>query len=1808
MKAYKMLKHNPFLSRVAAVFLIIPLMLQIVASVVIAESGGFTPVLYARDTEIYNGMEIEAGEHLYARYTFKALLSELEGTEETLILPKGLQAAYVASATTIKATDSSGNKLDVGTLTVGKDKSVTVSFYSNLTENVAAEDENSNETSAESEAESSGDSSGESGNSVPESSDGFSEESAESVPESSDGFSEESRESVPESSDSFSEESVESVPESSDSFSEESVESADEDSGSSGETADVFNFLFMPAFAEVGSPAKTDSDDKVKVDFYVPVVIDTAGLTPNGDGSYMVELESGGSTVGVIVVSDDAQTETHPVATGATTATFAIPVSPYPNITSVVSLSDPKLFKDSGNKNPDGSTIWTLLSNNNNNTVASSDTALMLEYLFTATQGQLAVIKDAIDNNKATYSFEVPEGLILPPPSAIKPPDKPMLIDIGGGTFVQYGTLSVDLNSDRYHAYIKFEGEFWTDNHYQSISMDGGLDVTCMLDASKADLNGKVAITLLTGTTIDLTIPPTVPVATKTGKYNAATDTILWTVTYTEGTGTINFLNGDIIEFKDTFDKTHHEYVDGSFKINGNTITTSTYSGFKDDTVSPNTTLKYEINSTNYNSDVGNAHLSSEIYSGDEIIFTYETRPTAAAYAASGNTTVSNAAKITPKASSGSTATATADATEDIPSTGKKLVSKSGVQSGSSFNDKKIAWTVVIDTKGLLGNGILTVYDAIPAGLALNDATMKVNGTSVATSGITYITDPSTLGAGNVPSGVVTSGLQSDGTGPAIFSFNITGDPAVTKYTITYETEVDEAYFVNNFSPTFNNTAWFTAPPFSSVPLSYRMGLASDSNSGNPIPVGTDIITKASRGYSYDTATNAYYITWEITVNPYKVYVASGAVTDTININTDQLEFVSKDTFFNVIPTLPSNTANGAWDKDRVNISGNTLTVNVDGLESDTFKFQIKTKVLDKNFVTQSTSDTAAGGAVKFDNRAVFVGTGGTTSTNLVPIADTVNAEQRIHSDLFKKTASNYNYDTGKITYTLTVNTAKIYMKNAVVTDNLDQSITSYVVKVTNPDAPSETYTESSEFTVTETPGTINGYAVKKLAIDLKDNCNYKTLEVTIEATVDLTKLSALKHGTAGTSGTDIVYATVVNRQPHLDWSNSGGATPGITNADVSTTIYNKMVLKNNAAYSESRNTITYTVDINPDRYPLQNAWVKDELPKGVLKLDAGSIKLYEATAGASETAPTLTKGTPVNNFRWECDEAANSFTVHMPEPSKSYVLVYECYVVNYRSSITNQVFFYGDNIMAFQSTNNIASFDYDSWNRGAPARNTTASLSILKTDSMFAVPVEGITFQLFVKDSYGNEIKVEEGTTVAGGKLDFRNLSPSTTYFLKEVNDPTSAYIINPDLTTVTMSGNTVTLSQLNRTGFTLSGPTTITVSNQPKLLDIQFHKSSTNASYRLNGAEFTLTASPGNTVYPLALQSTSVGNGADKGTVTFKDVPVGTYTLVETNAPPNYQKPDPTNPKVYTVEVTPKETYTIASPGGTKIYDSDNSAAALADIKNAPNAQMLTNKVDIRFEKVRAGDKAPVDGAVFRLFEDVGSNPLDNTQIELFATSKNGVVVFTDVRVGTYTLTEVSAPANYIKDDTVYTVTVNAEGNYVTTGSSRLYDMDGQTVYDSDPGKKYGSWQVENTYKPPPPIMQRSLPFPGGGPGSGSGPGPTNTPILGPSIPHPHDPGHTLVTFDDGKTYIELDEEGNPIGEWRRERNEDGYFVWTYEEYASKSEDDDKDEDKINDKDTSHPDTGDSSMIFLWILCFYTSAAILIALAWMKRKKNRW
>ncbi|WP_392887420.1 SpaA isopeptide-forming pilin-related protein [Eubacterium limosum] len=258
----------------------------------------------------------------------------------------------------------------------------------------------------------------------------------------------------------------------------------------------------------------------------------------------------------------------------------------------------------------------------------------------------------------------------------------------------------------------------------------------------------------------------------------------------------------------------------------------------------------------------------------------------------------------------------------------------------------------------------------------------------------------------------------------------------------------------------------------------------------------------------------------------------------------------------------------------------------------------------------------------------------------------------------------------------------------------------------------------------------------------------------------------------------------------------------------------------------------------------------------------------------------------------------------------------------------------------------------------------------------------------------YDGGAEVAKALSDKDGMVTFLYLEKGKTYILKETKRPGDDYLLSTtEFKAVVDKDGTCTLKNNDET---------VTEVVNADAGVITLNKTGED-SKPLAGTTFELKNDAGEVI------QTQI-TGAD-GKLVFADVPMGSYTVVETAAPDPY----------------------AVSEDVTKVTLSRGASQKVSVSRVNTLSQVVFHKRGIITEGC-AGDlqHAPLEGAVYGLYED----PECATEPTYTATSGNPAdgckVIFTGVARGTWYVKEITAPQHYMLDTTVYKAVVDGNGHF--------------------------------------------------------------------------------------------------------------------------------------------------------------------------------
>ena len=266
---------------------------------------------------------------------------------------------------------------------------------------------------------------------------------------------------------------------------------------------------------------------------------------------------------------------------------------------------------------------------------------------------------------------------------------------------------------------------------------------------------------------------------------------------------------------------------------------------------------------------------------------------------------------------------------------------------------------------------------------------------------------------------------------------------------------------------------------------------------------------------------------------------------------------------------------------------------------------------------------------------------------------------------------------------------------------------------------------------------------------------------------------------------------------------------------------------------------------------------------------------------------------------------------------------------------------------------------------------HSTGSVSILKTDSVTGAALAGAHFKL--TDASRNLVK--EGDTGSDGKLTFSGI-PIGTYYLSETAAP-NGYVLDSTPVTVEITTGGQTVSK--------------TFVNAPAVGSIAVTKTDAASGAALAGVHFKLVDTNGSTV--------KEGDTDSNGNLSFNDVPLGSYQLIETATVDGYVLDS--TPVV--VELT-QANQTVT--------------------KNLTNARARGN---VLIRKTASDTGYALPGVQFELLDQSGAVAASGT------TGSDGTLLLDNLPLGSYSLKETQTVSGYALKAESIPVSITQSGQTV-------------------------------------------------------------------------------------------------------------------------------------------------------------------------------
>ncbi|KHL94418.1 hypothetical protein QW71_18235 [Paenibacillus sp. IHB B 3415] len=458
-------------------------------------------------------------------------------------------------------------------------------------------------------------------------------------------------------------------------------------------------------------------------------------------------------------------------------------------------------------------------------------------------------------------------------------------------------------------------------------------------------------------------------------------------------------------------------------------------------------------------------------------------------------------------------------------------------------------------------------------------------------------------------------------------------------------------------------------------------------------------------------------------------------------------------------------------------------------------------------------------------------------------------------------------------------------------------------------------------------------------------------------------------------------------------------------------------IVKSGAVDSSDNTLVNWQLIINANQSKVSGVQILDT-PSTNQVLLPDSFKLFTTTikpnGDVTPTSTTLEKGKDYALDIITDSSGNDSFKLVFLKP------IAEPYVLNYQSAITAVGTVNVTNSVAFSGTgytqvNKSTSTNDSVWisESGGTGSGIRGALKLTKMNTDSTKALSGAQFSLQRK--VGADLVTVPGTfsSDANGVIEFPNLMLGK-YVLKETKAPTG-YILDTTARLVTINSTTAV-------------PLTVTNDPYGSLKLIKVDKD--DATKKLTGAKFELFNSSKVSLNKFATTSTN-------GEAIFANLKFGDYFIKEVTAPYGYDL----DSTMLSVKID-SEVQKVLEP-----------------IKNTATIGSL------KIIKVDAVSGKKLEGAKFEL------NNTSGVQVAAATTNASGEIIFPNLKVATYKLEEVKAPAGYDLDGTIRDILITSKDqqtlqvtNTTTLGSLKFIKVDAADATKKLEGAKFGLYYISN------------------------------------------------------------------------------------------------------------------------------------------------
>ena len=749
------------------------------------------------------------------------------------------------------------------------------------------------------------------------------------------------------------------------------------------------------------------------------------------------------------------------------------------------------------------------------------------------------------------------------------------------------------------------------------------------------------------------------------------------------------------------------------------------------------------------------------------------------------------------------------------------------------------------------------------------------------------------------------------------------------------------------------------------------------------IPKTVDFINKNG---TYEAGSK---IKWTITVNNNKLSIPDAKIIDKIpyglSLDTDTIELDGASISMGGKLTYTGNPATAG--------ATGTLTCNLGDI-NESHKLVYYTTVTDPDAYNSNTPKT-------YTNEASFTGTG-------VPNDTKAHDDVGVPTSVILKEGDGYDRSTHFITWKITVNSNKISIKNAVVSDDIlkkqkfvdgsfkvNGSVPTSGFSYTPADDNDSDKTGSFTYTFPTTPIT-NTYIIT-YQTEVTDNTYYAANNTTGK---DLTNTAELQ-------GSNIPNSTSTGKQK----------------------VVSEVIKKSNTGYDYLTREATWTIVVNQNKMSMKNAYITDIIGE-YQEFVPGSVEINNASAtlGTSATQKdayyfdTETKTLRYNFANEISKQQTITFKTRIPEDKISY--------------------FYQNGDKQLSNTAKLIGEDIPSANTSSTATKTVSNILVSKT-AKYENGKDFIPWEVVINQ---NQIPIQnavlEDTLQEGLALDTESVQ------LFELNVASDGkYTVGNE---VTLDASNVKYNGVTRL-FEFSFNKTIDKAYMLKFntdVDEQHRNSSFTNTIKFKGSHGTQQGTSGN--IQVSYQTGGAGASGSNGSITIKKVDQDNNTkllqgavfelldkdgnLLKVSSPTDSNGTAIFNKlkyRTFTVrEKTPPTGYVKSN--GTYTFTLKNEDGSRDISYQFENKKIKGN---IEFTKLNKAGGMPLPGAIFTLYS--ASDSTFSSPISTAKSNASGLVSFQDVEYGNYIIKETTAPEGYLLSNGIINATVVEDGATVHLSS---------------------------------------------------------------------------------------------------------------------------------------------------------------------------